>query len=83
MSVNEKMTAIANEVRTLSGTFDKLNLDDMAFHTKDTNAEVETQEDLIQQITTALQGKSAVGTTEVWTLTLEDGTEITKEVVIV
>lgn len=64
MSVNEKMTAIANEVRSLSGVADKLNLDEMAAHTKDANTEVDTQEDLIQQIKTALQGKSAVGDAE-------------------
>lgn len=64
MSVNAKMTAIANEVRTLSGVADKLNLDDMASHTKDANTEVNTQEDLIEQIKTALQGKSAVGDAE-------------------
>ena len=61
MSVNEKMTAIANEVRTLSGATDKLNLDEMASHTKDANAEVHTQENLIRQIATALQGKTAGG----------------------
>lgn len=58
MSVNEKMTAIANEVRSLSGVADKLNLDEMAAHTKDANTEVATQEDLIEQIKTALQGKA-------------------------
>lgn len=64
MSVNEKMTAIANEVRTLSGTATKLNLDEMASHTNAANNEVNTQEDLIQQIKTALQGKTAVGDAE-------------------
>lgn len=61
MSVNEKMTAIANEVRTLSGVSDKLGLDEMASHTKDANTEVDTQKDLIHQIAEALQGKAAVG----------------------
>lgn len=61
MSVNEKMTAIANEVRTLSGVSDKLGLDEMASHTKDANTEVDTQKDLIQQIAEALQGKAALG----------------------
>lgn len=61
MSVNAKMTAIADEVRTLAGVADKLNLDDMATHTHDANTEVGTQENLIEQIRTALQGKSAVG----------------------
>lgn len=64
MSVNQKMTAIADEVRTLAGVADKLNLDDMAAHTHDANTEVGTQENLIEQIRTALQGKSAVGDAE-------------------
>lgn len=64
MSVNAKMTAIADEVRTLAGVADKLNLDDMAAHTHDANTEVGTQENLIEQIRTALQGKSAVGDAE-------------------
>ena len=82
MSVNEKMTAIANEVRTLSGVSDKLGLDEMASHTKDANTEVDTQKDLIQQIAEALQGKAAPGTTEEWVFTLEDGTQITKVVYV-
>ena len=63
MSVNSKMAAIADEVRTLSGTTDKLSLDDMASRTNEANAEVGAQEDLIQQIKIALQGKVAAGGT--------------------
>lgn len=57
MSVNSKMTAIADEVRTLSGATDKLGLDDMATNTHEANAEVDTQEELIQRIKIALQSK--------------------------
>lgn len=64
MSVNAKMTAIADEVRTLSGATDKLSLDEMASHTNEANAEVGTQTDLIQQLKIALQGKVAGSTPE-------------------
>lgn len=42
---------------------------------------VDTQEDLIAQIAAALEGKAG-GTVETWTLTMEDGTEIQKQVVV-
>lgn len=64
MSVNEKMTAIANEVRILSGVSGKLGLDALASHTKDANAEVDMQDALIQQIAVALQDKAAAGEAE-------------------
>ena len=63
MTFNEKMTAIANEVRTLSGATDALNLDEIASHTKNANNEVVVQESLIRQIQNALEGKGSVGGT--------------------
>lgn len=57
MSVYAKMTAIADEIRELSGETDKLGLDAMATKTGEANAEVATQGELISQIANALQGK--------------------------
>lgn len=59
MSINSTMTALANEVRTLSGGTDKLTLDEMTAHTSEANAEIDTQSDLIEQIKTALIGKAS------------------------
>lgn len=54
MSVNSKMTAIADEVRELSGTTGAMGLDAMAniLHTENTsfNNNLSTQDDLITQI---------------------------------
>ena len=59
MSVNSKMTAIANEVRKLDGTTAKLGLDEMAVSLSSSNATVNNQKDLIAQIKTALENKVA------------------------
>lgn len=57
-TVNEKMTAIANEIRTLSGTTSAMGLDAMATHVGNANSEVDSQASLIAQIVTALNGKA-------------------------
>ena len=59
--VNEKMTAIADKVRTLSGLEDSMSLDDMSNNLNDTCTEVDTQADLIAQITAALENKTSGG----------------------
>ena len=59
MSVNEKMTAIADEIRALSGTTEAMGLDAMATNVNGANTEVNSQTDLIGQIMTALETKTA------------------------
>lgn len=61
MSVKSKMTAIADPIRTLIDTTNKLGLDEMANNLGSVVASVDKQNDIIQQIKTALQGKSAGG----------------------
>lgn len=59
MSFNTKMTAIADEIRTLSNTTDSLGLDEMASHIGEANSEIDSQADLITQIQNALQNKAS------------------------
>lgn len=58
MSVNSKMTEIADKIRSLLGINGKLGLDAMATNLETANTEVTTQEDLMEQIIDALEGKS-------------------------
>ena len=61
MSVKEKMTAIADPLREISGTSVLMSLDDMATRAQEAADETDTQADLISQIVVALSGK---GTSE-------------------
>lgn len=62
MSVNSKMTAIADEIRELSGTAGTMGLDAMAntLHTENSNfaSNLTDQDSLIAQIQTALKNKA-------------------------
>ena len=62
MSINVKMTAIADEIRTLSGITEAMGLDTMAstLNAENTNFanNLTTQDNLIAQIQTALEGKA-------------------------
>ena len=62
MSVNEKMTNIANEIRNLSNTNEAMGLDSMASNLNTANSEVDTQAELITQIASSLEGKVASST---------------------
>lgn len=58
MSLNTKMTALANEIRELSGTTTSKSIDSMTTDIDTANNEINSQTDLIAQITTALEGKA-------------------------
>lgn len=61
MSINSKMTAIADPIRELKGTSGKMGLDAMASNLGEVVNECDTQADLIAQIKTALADKAAGG----------------------
>ena len=81
-TVNEKMTIIANEIRTLSGTSAPMGLDAMAVNVGTANTEINTQANLMSQIQAILESKGANGTPETWTFTLEDNTVVEKVVLV-
>lgn len=54
MTVNSKMTELADEVRELSGSTNKMSIDAMTNSLGETNAEVGNQADLIAQIKSAV-----------------------------
>lgn len=58
MSINSKMTALADEIRVLSGTTEAMGLDTMTEHIGDANTDVAAEASLIEQIASALEGKA-------------------------
>lgn len=59
MSVHSKMTALADEVRELSGATEALSIDAMTTNVGEANDEINTQVDLIAQLAAALEGKAS------------------------
>lgn len=57
-TVKSKMTALADEIRELSGTSEAIGLDAMTNYVDEANTDVATEAGLIAQISAALEGKS-------------------------
>ena len=93
MALTDKLNAIGNAIRAKTGKTEKLTLAEMPSEiasietggvAEDLNDVLTEQEELIATLRDTLNGKaSGGGTIETWTFTMEDGSEITKEVVIV
>ena len=62
MSVNSKMTALADEIRELSGFEEKIGLDNMIENVNGANSTIQEETNLINQIITALKGKTIPST---------------------
>lgn len=60
MSVNKKITSLADEVRTLTNTSPLMTLDDMTSNLNVINSEVDTEADLISQILNVLIYKATI-----------------------
>jgi hypothetical protein len=60
-TVNSKMTALADEIRELSGSTSKKSLEAMTTDVSTANTEIAEQAELLEQIVTALENKTAGG----------------------
>ena len=60
-TVSSLLTNLADELRTLTNTTDKMGLSVMAGHVSDANTEVDEQSAVVDELMAALQGKSVPG----------------------
>ena len=58
---NSKMTALADEIRNLSGSNTAKGIDDMTNDVNEANVELTTQENLISQLSSILDSKASGG----------------------
>lgn len=63
---SDKMTAINNEIRTMTNTTAPLGLDAMKEHLADANEEISEQDALVEQLISAMAGKSVPGSGGEW-----------------
>lgn len=61
MALIDKLTSIADKIRTIHGSSDGMSLTDMSDNLGEVANTCDAQYELIQQIKTALEGKSATG----------------------
>lgn len=91
MALINKLIAIADAIREKTGRTEPMTLDEMSESiltisggsSEDLGVVLTEQEELIAELSDVLDKKSAVGvTTEIWTITLVDGTIVEKEVAV-
>lgn len=58
---SESLVAIADKIRVLSGTEEAMGLDAMVTHVGEANTNVDTEAELIAQISSVLEGKAGSG----------------------
>lgn len=77
-----KATNIRSGVNILGVTGTLEENEDLTSELNTYETYLDTQETTIEDIIAALEGKVSGGTTETWTFTMEDGSTVTKEVVV-
>lgn len=68
----ELLTNLADELRTLTNTTDKMGLSVMAGHVSDANDDIDASDALVEQIMSAMSGKSVPPAYETCTVTISN-----------